>query len=154
MDLTDIRQLYEKTDAYAGKEVTVGGWIRNIRDSKSFGFVVLNDGTYFSPLQIVYDNHLDNFEEISAQNVGAALIATGEIVLTPDAKQPFEMQAKEVVIEGASDPKYPLQPKRHTMEFLPGFPVRLPILFSQTFSASFSRKSMFTQFSSVSIPPL
>ena len=118
MDLTDIRQLYEKTDAYAGKEVTVGGWIRNIRDSKSFGFVVLNDGTYFSPLQIVYDNHLDNFEEISAQNVGAALIATGEIVLTPDAKQPFEMQAKEVVIEGASDPKYPLQPKRHTMEFL------------------------------------
>ena len=118
MDLTDIRQLYEKTDAYAGKEVTVGGWIRNIRDSKSFGFVVLNDGTYFSPLQIVYDNHLDNFEEISSQNVGAALIATGEIVLTPDAKQPFEMQAKEVVIEGASDPKYPLQPKRHTMEFL------------------------------------
>ena len=118
MDLTDIRQLYEQTDEYAGKEVTVGGWIRNIRDSKSFGFVVLNDGTYFSPLQIVYDNHLDNFEEISAQNVGAALIARGEIVLTPDAKQPFEMQAKEVVIEGTSDPKYPLQPKRHSMEFL------------------------------------
>lgn len=118
MDLTDIRQLYEQTDEFAGKEVTVGGWIRNIRDSKSFGFIVLNDGTYFSPLQIVYDNHLDNFEEISAQNVGAALIATGEIVLTPDAKQPFEMQAKEVMIEGASDPKYPLQPKRHSMEFL------------------------------------
>ena len=118
MDLTDIRQLYEDRDTYADTEVTVGGWIRNIRDSKSFGFVVLNDGTYFLPLQIVYTNEMTNFDEISRLNVGAAVIAKGKIVLTPDAKQPFEMQAAEIVVEGASTPKYPLQPKRHTMEYL------------------------------------
>ena len=118
MQLVEIRQLFEHTSDYAGKEVSVGGWIRNIRDSKRFGFVMMNDGSCFSPLQIVYDESLPNFEEISSQNVGAALIARGEIIETPDAKQPFEMHAAEVVVEGASDPKYPLQPKRHRMEFL------------------------------------
>ncbi|MBR1628100.1 MAG: asparagine--tRNA ligase, partial [Lachnospiraceae bacterium] len=85
---------------------------------KHFGFVMLNDGSCFSPLQVVYDEALSNFETISAQNVGAALICRGEIVLTPEAKQPFEMKATEIIIDGASDPKYPLQPKRHSMEFL------------------------------------
>ncbi len=118
MDLTDIKELHKNSELYAGKEVTVGGWIRNIRDSKTFGFIVLNDGTSFLPLQIVYNNELSNFAEISKQNVGAALVAKGRIVLTPDAKQPFEMQADEVRVEGPSDPKYPLQPKRHSMEFL------------------------------------
>ena len=118
MQITDVRELFNNTDAYAGKEVTVGGWIRNLRDSKTFGFIVLNDGTNFEPLQIVYDDKLDNFKEISALNVGAAVIAEGEIILTPDAKQPFEMHASKICVEGASDPKYPLQPKRHSMEFL------------------------------------
>lgn len=118
MDITDIRSLFKDTDKYAGKEVTVGGWIRNSRDSKTFGFLVVNDGTFFTSLQIVYNDTLENFDEIRKLNIGAAVIATGELVLTPDAKQPFEMQAKSVTVEGASDPKYPLQPKRHSMEFL------------------------------------
>ncbi len=118
MNLTEIKELYANASEYAGKEVSVGGWIRNIRDSKRFGFVMMNDGSCFSMLQIVYDDVLDNFDEISSQNVGAALICRGEIILTPEAKQPFEMHAKEIVIEGTSDPKYPLQPKRHSMEFL------------------------------------
>ena len=118
MDLVEVRELFDNSEKFGGKEISVGGWIRNIRDSKSFGFVMLNDGTCFGTLQIVYDNKLSNFDEISSQNVGAALIARGEIILTPEAKQPFEMHAKEILIEGASDPKYPLQPKRHSMEFL------------------------------------
>ncbi|MBQ7678196.1 MAG: asparagine--tRNA ligase, partial [Lachnospiraceae bacterium] len=117
--LTDIRTLFRKKEEYGGKTVTVGGWIRNIRDSKTFGFIMLNDGTFFTPLQVVFAaDKVDNFGQIAKQNVGAAVIATGEIVLTPDAKQPFEMQAAEVVIEGASTPNYPLQPKKHSMEFL------------------------------------
>ncbi len=118
MDMTDIRALYRDTDSYVGKEVTVGGWIRSIRDSKTFGFIVLNDGTFFQPLQIVYSDSLNNFKEISSQNVGAALIARGTIVATPQAKQPFEMQAAEVTVEGASAPDYPLQKKRHSFEYL------------------------------------
>ena len=93
MELTDIRELFEKQDQFAGTKVTVGGWIRSIRDSKAIGFIVLNDGTYFKPLQIVYSDALSNFAEISKLNVGAAVIATGTIVATPGAKQPFEMQA-------------------------------------------------------------
>ena len=118
MDLVEIKEIFKDAEAFVGNEVSVGGWVRNIRDSKHFGFVMLNDGSCFSPLQVVYDEALSNFETISAQNVGAALICRGEIVLTPEAKQPFEMKATEIIIDGASDPKYPLQPKRHSMEFL------------------------------------
>ncbi|MBE5930084.1 MAG: asparagine--tRNA ligase, partial [Lachnospiraceae bacterium] len=100
------------------KKVTVGGWVRSVRDSKAFGFIVLNDGTFFETLQVVYHDTMDNFAEISKLNVGSAIIVTGELVATPDAKQPFEIQAEEVFVEGASTPDYPLQKKRHTLEFL------------------------------------
>ncbi len=118
MDLIDIRDLYRHREEYLDKEITVGGWVRSIRDSKSFGFIVVNDGTFFEPLQIVYHDDMDNFEEISRLNVGAAIIVTGTLVATPQAKQPFEIQAKEVVVEGASAPDYPLQKKRHSFEYL------------------------------------
>ncbi|MFI3237752.1 MAG: asparagine--tRNA ligase [Lachnospiraceae bacterium] len=118
MNLTEIRALYKDGDAHIGQTVTVGGWLRSIRDSKTFGFMVLNDGTFFQPLQIVYGDGLENFAEISKLNVGAAVVVTGTIVATPNAKQPFEMQATEVLIEGTSSPDYPLQKKRHTFEYL------------------------------------
>ena len=118
MELTEIKELYRNREQYYNKKVTVGGWVRSIRDSKTFGFIVMNDGTFFEPLQIVYGDKLDNFDEINRINVGAALIVTGTLVETPQAKQPFEIQADEVVIEGASTPDYPLQKKRHTMEYL------------------------------------
>ena len=118
MELTDIKELYRNREAYLDKEVTVGGWVRSIRDSKTFGFIVVNDGTFFETLQIVYSDRLDNFETISRLNVGSAIVARGKIVVTPQAKQPFEMQAEEIFIEGASTADYPLQKKRHSFEYL------------------------------------
>ena len=118
MELTNIRELYREKEKFIGKEVQIGGWLRNIRDSKSFGFLVVNDGTFFEPLQVVYSDKLDNFAEISKLNVGAAVIVRGTLVETSNAKQPFEIQAEEVEIEGVSSPEYPLQPKRHTFEYL------------------------------------
>ncbi len=118
MELISVRELFRNTAAYAGQCVHVGGWVRSIRASKQFGFIVLNDGTYFSPVQVVYHDTMDNFTEISKTNVGAALVVTGTLVLTPEAKQPFEIQAETVTVEGASAPDYPLQKKRHTLEYL------------------------------------
>ncbi len=113
-----IRELYHNYKEYADKEVIIGGWLRSKRDSKTFGFLVVNDGTFFEPLQVVYSDKLDNFTGISKLNVGAAVIATGIVTLTPDAKQPFEIQATKVEIEGDSTPDYPLQKKRHSFEYL------------------------------------
>ncbi len=118
MDLVTIRELYKKQEDYIDQKVNVGGWVRSIRDSKTFGFIVVNDGTFFSPLQVVYSDKLDNFAEVSKLNVGAAIIVTGTLVATPQAKQPFEIQADSVVVEGASAPDYPLQKKRHGFEYL------------------------------------
>ena len=118
MELTIIKDLYRDTDKYVGKEIEVGGWIRSIRDSKTFGFIVLNDGTFFETLQIVYHDEMENFAEISKLNVGAAIIVKGTLVATPEAKQPFEIQASEIVVEGTSAPDYPLQKKRHSFEYL------------------------------------
>ncbi|MBO5176054.1 MAG: asparagine--tRNA ligase [Lachnospiraceae bacterium] len=118
MDLITIRELYRNKENYLDKNITVGGWVRSVRDSKTFGFIVLNDGTFFETLQIVYSDNLNNFNEISKLNVGSAIIVSGKLVATPEAKQPFEIQAEEVVVEGASTPDYPLQKKRHTLEFL------------------------------------
>ncbi|ROR31917.1 asparaginyl-tRNA synthetase [Mobilisporobacter senegalensis] len=118
MELTTVRELYKNQDKYIGQTISVGGWVRSIRDSKSFGFIVLHDGTYFETLQIVYHDKMSNFAEISKLNVGAAIIIKGELVATPDAKQPFEIQAAQIEIEGASTAEYPLQKKRHTLEYL------------------------------------
>ncbi len=116
--MIEIRELFQNTEKYLNKEVSVGGWIRSIRDSKTFGFIVLNDGTYFQPIQIVYNNEMENFTQISKMNIGASLIVTGTLVATPNAKQPFEIQALKVEIEGESTPDYPLQKKRHSFEYL------------------------------------
>ena len=118
MKLTTVRELYKNREAYIDKEITVGGWVRTVRDSKTFGFITMNDGSYFQPLQIVYHDKMANFDEISHLNVGAAVIVKGTLVATPNAKQPFEIQAEEVEVEGGSTPDYPLQPKRHTFEYL------------------------------------
>ena len=116
--MINIRDLYRSQETYAGQTVTVGGWVRSIRDSKTFGFMVLSDGTFFETLQVVYADGLENFAAISRLNVGAAVIVTGVVTPTPQAKQPFEIQAAEVVVEGESTPDYPLQKKRHGFEYL------------------------------------
>ncbi|MBC5714456.1 asparagine--tRNA ligase [Roseburia sp. BX1005] len=118
MELVNIRDLYRNKEQYLEQTVTIGGWVRSIRSSKNFGFIVVNDGTFFEPLQIVYHDALENFAAVEKLNVGAAVIVTGKLVATPQAKQPFEIQAEEVVIEGESAPDYPLQKKRHTFEYL------------------------------------
>ena len=118
MECITVRSLFKETDSYLGKTVTVGGWVRSNRDSKSFGFLVINDGTFFQPLQVVYHEEMANFQEIAKVGVGSSVIVTGELVATPEAKQPFELQASEVAVEGASPSDYPIQNKRHTLEFL------------------------------------
>ena len=118
MKLTTIREIYKQRENYLDQEITVGGWVRSVRDSKTFGFIVLHDGSFFETLQIVYHDAMSNFAEISKLNVGAAIVVKGTLVATPQAKQPFEIQADEVTVEGASAPDYPLQKKRHSLEYL------------------------------------
>ena len=118
MELINIRPLFRDKERYLGNKVTVGGWVRSVRDSKTFGFIVVNDGTFFEPLQVVYHDTMENFAQISRLNVGAAIIVTGTLIATPDAKQPFEIQADSIEVEGESTPDYPLQKKRHSMEYL------------------------------------
>lgn len=118
MKLIEIKELYNNTEKYIDSEVQTCGWVRSIRDSKTFGFITINDGTFFKPIQVVYSDELNNFREISKTNIGAALIIKGKLVATPNAKQPFEIQAEEVIIEGESTGDYPLQKKRHSFEYL------------------------------------
>jgi len=115
----EIAAFYKDLDSYKDKTVTVCGWVRSVRDSKSLGFIDLNDGSSFKGVQIVFeDGKIDNFKEVAAQNAGAALQVTGTLLATPGAKQPFEIHAEKIVVEGASAPEYPLQKKRHSVEFL------------------------------------
>ena len=116
--LVTVREIFKDRDKYIGSDIAVGGWVRSVRDSKTFGFIVLNDGSYFETLQIVYHDDMPNFAAISKLNVGSAIIVRGKLVATPEAKQPFEIQAAQIDVEGASTPDYPLQKKRHTMEYL------------------------------------
>jgi asparaginyl-tRNA synthetase len=123
MDLVEVRSLFKETDKYAGKEVTIGGWVRSNRDSKNFGFIVVNDGSFFKPVQVVYGaEKIENFAEIAKINIGSAVIVKGILTLTPDAKQPFEIQADEISVEGPSTPDYPLQKKKHSLEYLRTIP--------------------------------
>ena len=137
----EIKSLYRESDKYADSEIAVSGWVRTNRGSNKFGFIELNDGSFFKSLQVVYEaEFLDNFEEIAKVPIAAALKVTGRFVLTPEAKQPFELKAKEVVIEAGSDPDYPLQKKRHSMEFLREIAHLRPR--SNTFSAVFRVRSL------------
>ncbi len=115
----DVKEIYSAPEAFSGKEVTLGGWIRNLRAGKAFGFIDLNDGSCFSGIQIVFEREiLANYDEISKLNIGASVVVRGHLELTPEAKQPFEVKANEIAVEGTSTPDYPLQNKRHSPEFL------------------------------------
>ncbi len=118
MDNILIRELYRNSEKYYSKDVQVSGWVRTVRDSKTFGFIELNDGSFFKNLQIVFDNTLENFENVCKLTLSSSIIVTGTLVKTENAKQPFEIKAKEVKLVALSDPEYPLQKKRHTMEYL------------------------------------
>lgn len=138
---TQLRQLYVNTEQYAGKEVSVRGWIRTNRSSNRFGFVEINDGSYFKSVQVVYEEeNIENYDQIAKAPISAALFVTGELVLTPEAKQPFEIKAAKVVVEADSDPDYPLQKKRHSLEFLREIAHLRPR--SNTFSAVFRVRSL------------
>lgn len=118
MEIIQIKHIFHDRDEYIGQEVMIGGWVRSIRNSKNFGFMVVNDGTFFESVQIVFEDRLSNYDRIARLNVGSAVIVKGILVATPDAKQPFEIQAEEVEVEGESTPDYPLQKKRHSFEYL------------------------------------
>ena len=138
---TVIKSLYRDTETYGEKRISVSGWIRNIRISKSFGFIELNDGSFFKNLQIVIEaDKLDNFTELSKLNIGSSVTAEGILELTPEAKQPFELKAESVSIDGASTPDYPLQKKRHSFEYLRTIAHLRPR--TNAFSAVFRIRSM------------
>lgn len=140
MKLISLREVYKNTSAFLDKEIEIGGWVKSNRDSKTFGFLVISDGTYFEPLQVVYTESLSNFAEISKINVGAALIIKGKLIATPNAKQAFEIQASSIEVEGNSLPDYPLQKKRHTMEYLRSISHLRPR--TNTFQAVFRVRSL------------
>ena len=141
MEKMKIAAVYADGAQLDGRTITVCGWARTIRDMKTFGFVELNDGSCFRNLQVVMDaNTLDNYKEIAAQNVGAALIVTGKLVLTPEAKQPLEVKAERIEVEGVSSPEYPLQKKRHSVEYLRTIAHLRPR--SNLFSAAFRVRSV------------
>ena len=113
-----VKSLYRNTSEYLSKEVAISGWIRTLRASNAFGFIEVNDGSFFKNIQVVFDNKLENFKYISKLPISSSIKVIGTLVETPEAKQPFEIQAKEIIIEGMSDSDYPLQKKRHTFEYL------------------------------------
>ena len=139
-----IAGIYASPETFGGQTLTVCGWARTIRDMKNFGFIELNDGSCFKSLQVVLERgKLENYDEIARQNVGAAFIVHGELVLTPDAKQPFELKADSITVEGASAPDYPLQKKRHSVEFLRTIQHLRPR--TNLFSATFRVRSVAAQ---------
>lgn len=136
-----LRELHRNTDRYADREVVIRGWVRTNRSSNKFGFIELNDGTFFKPVQVVYEtDKLENFEQIAKAPISSALMVRGTLVLTPNAKQPFEVKAEEVVMEADSEADYPLQKKRHSMEFMREIAHLRPR--SNTFSAVFRVRSL------------
>ena len=138
---TVIKSLYREMESFGGKEVTISGWVRTVRASNAFGFIELNDGSFFSSIQVVIESDkLSNYAELAKLNVGAALTVTGVLELTPGAKQPMEIKATDVVIEGASTPDYPLQKKRHSFEYLRTVAHLRPR--TNTFAAVFRVRSM------------
>ena len=119
MKRTTVKEMYGAPQEFGGKKVTAAGWVRTLRDGKTFGFIELNDGSCFKNVQVVFErDNIANYDEIARQNVGASLVVEGTLALTPENKQPFEIKAEKVTVMGASSPDYPLQKKRHSLEFL------------------------------------
>ena len=140
METTSIRSLYTDKAMQTEGMLTVAGWVRTVRDSKTFGFIELNDGTFFKSLQIVFEDHLENFKDIAKLGVGAAIVVTGNLVLTPNQKQPFELKATKIEVEGECPPEYPLQKKRHSFEYLRQIAYLRPR--TNTFGAVFRVRSL------------
>ncbi|ONI40387.1 asparagine--tRNA ligase [Candidatus Epulonipiscium fishelsonii] len=140
MIMISVRKIYKDTEQFTNEKVTIGGWVRSLRDSKTFGFIDLNDGTFFKGVQIVFDDSIENFKEITKVGVGTALIIEGTLILTPNQKQPFEIKATSIEVEGECPPDYPLQKKRHSMEFLREIAYLRPR--TNTFSAVFRVRSL------------
>ena len=140
MENTLIKDLYRNKEKYDGKEITVSGWVRTLRDSKTFGFIELNDGSFFKNLQIVFNDTLDNFKEIAKLTISSSIIVTGKLIITENAKQPFEVQASKIEIFNVSDQEYPLQKKRHSVEYLRTIAHLRPR--TNTFSAVFRVRSL------------
>ena len=141
MQRVELRKLAASKEEYADKQLTVAGWVRTIRTSKNLGFIELNDGTCFQNLQVVFENSkVENFNEISKLNVGASIVVKGQLILTPEAKQPYEVHADEIAIEGLSTPDYPLQKKRHSFEYLRSIAHLRPR--TNTFQAVFRVRSL------------
>ncbi len=135
-----VKEIYQNPEVFSGKEILVSGWARTIRDSKAFGFIELNDGSFFKSVQIVFEREkVANYDEIAKQNVGCSLTIKGNVILTPNAKQPFEINASEILVEGSSTPDYPLQKKRHSLEYLREIAYLRPR--TNTFSAVFRIRS-------------
>ncbi len=135
-----IKDIYRQTEKYLDKEVKISGWIRTVRASKKFGFIEVNDGSFFKSLQVVFDESLENFKELSKLSISSGISVSGKLVETPNAKQPFEIQATEVIVEADSESDYPLQKKRHTFEYLRTIAHLRPR--SNTFSAVFRVRSL------------
>ncbi|MDK2918368.1 MAG: asparaginyl-tRNA synthetase [Candidatus Petromonas sp.] len=140
MQTTLIKSIYRETEKYLGQKVTIAGWVRTVRSSKSFGFIEVNDGSFFKNIQVVIEDGLDNFKELTKLSISSAIIVEGTLVETPNAKQSFEIKADKVVLEADSDKDYPLQKKRHTFEFLREIAHLRPR--SNTFSAVFRVRSL------------
>ena len=140
MEKISIKELYRNSDKYIDSEISICGWIRTLRDSKTFGFIELNDGTFFKNLQIVFDDSLENFKEIAKLPISSSLTVVGKVVATPQAKQPFEIKATTIVVEGLSNSDYPLQKKRHSFEYLRSIAHLRPR--SNAFSAVFRVRSV------------
>ena len=136
-----IKDLYKNTNEYKDKEITLEGWVRTIRDSKTFGFIELNDGSFFKNVQIVFSNKLDNFAEIAKLSISSSIKVTGTFVITENAKQPFEIQATKIEILNLCDLEYPLQKKRHSFEYLRTISHLRPR--TNTFNAVFRVRSVF-----------
>ena len=143
MGQVTVKGLYRETSSYLSKKIQISGWVRTIRDSKTFGFIELNDGSFFKNLQIVFDESLVNFVEVVKLNTGSAIVVQGELVESPGAKQPFELKAHQVEIAGQADPEYPLQKKRHTFEYLRTIAHLRPR--TNTFAAVFRVRSLVAQ---------
>ncbi len=141
MERTEIKALFSSVTDYIDSQVTVCGWVKTLRQSKTLGFIELNDGSCFQNLQVVFEpGKVENYEEIAKQNVGAALVVRGHVLLTPNAKQPFEVHASSIAVEGASSPEYPLQKKKHSLEYLRTIQHLRPR--TNTFSAAFRVRSV------------
>ncbi len=140
MEKVTVKQVFRETDLFLNKEIQVNGWVRTIRDSKTFGFIEINDGSFFKNLQVVFDNSLSNFNEIIKYTISSAIIVEGDLVESPGAKQPFELKARRIELEGLAAPEFPLQKKRHTFEFLRTIAHLRPR--SNTFAAVFRVRSL------------